>query len=100
MSSREYSEWIGYAQQEPFGDDRADLRMAVQSVFLANVIVSTWTGKKGPFDNDTITALYDSMPRFENAKEPISKEEAIAAIDAAMMALVHATGGKDLRETS
>jgi len=80
-------EWISYAELEPFGEERADLRMAIETASLGNILFQLWTGKsEAPFK------VEDFMPQFEK-KEPISKEDAIAAIDAMMTALVHATGG-------
>lgn len=79
------TEWMAFAELEPFGEERADLRMAIETASLGNIIFQVWTGKReAPFK------VEDFMPRFEKP-EPISKEDAIMAIDAAMMALVHAT---------
>jgi hypothetical protein len=35
MSSREFAEWIAYAGMEPFGETRADLRIATVAAFFA-----------------------------------------------------------------
>jgi hypothetical protein len=80
MSSHEFAEWIAYSQLSPFGDGRADLRMAI----LAATMVNMWKGK----DDDKAATPDDFMPQFEkNIEEPaISKEDAIAAIDAAFTA--------------
>lgn len=89
MSGLQFNEWIAYASFEPFGEERNDLRMAIQTASLGNIFYQLWTGKhEAPFK------VEDFMPEFEK-KEPISKEDAIAAIDAMMMALVHATQGKN-----
>lgn len=90
MSSKEFAEWMAYAQIEPFGDERADMRMAILASLIANV-------NRDPKKKSTPYEVSDFMPKFE-ASEPISKEEALAAIDAAMTSLVLATGGKDFRE--
>lgn len=74
-----------YAEAEPFGEERADLRMAILAALTANIHRDE---KKKPTPFEVI----DFMPQFEK-KEPISKEDAIAAIDAMMTALVYATGG-------
>lgn len=85
MSALQWNEWKRYAELEPFGEERADLRMAIETASLGNIIFQVWTGKReAPFK------VEDFMPKFEKA-EPISKEDAIMAIDAAMMALVMAT---------
>ena len=88
ISGSALTEWMAYASLEPFGEDRADLRMAIETASICNVIYQVWTGKKeAPFK------MEDFLPKFEK-QEPISKEDAIMAIDAMMMALVHATKGR------
>jgi len=85
MPGRSFTEWMAYAEMEPFGEERADLRMAIETAALGNIFYQLFTGKKeAPLKVD------DFMPQFEK-KEPISKEEAIAAIDAAMMMFVEMT---------
>lgn len=37
ISSREFSEWMAYDRVEPFGDERADLRIGVLSSLTANI---------------------------------------------------------------
>lgn len=37
MSSQELTDWMVYAQVEPFGDERADLRAALVASVIANV---------------------------------------------------------------
>jgi uncharacterized protein DUF4035 len=85
ISGQQFMEWISYAEIEPFGEERADLRMAI----LAELIAET---NRDPKKKSTPYEVSDFMPQFEK-KEPISKEDAIAAIDAMMTALVHASGG-------
>jgi hypothetical protein len=80
-----FVEWMAYAEIEPFGEERADLRMAIGTAAIANIIYQLWTGKR-----DAPFKVEDFVPRFEK-REPISKEDAIAAIDAAMMMFVNAT---------
>lgn len=87
ISGVQLTEWMAYADLEPFGEERADLRMAIGTASLANIMYQLWTGKR-----DAPFKVEDFMPKFEKP-EPISKEDAIMAIDAAMTALVKATGG-------
>jgi hypothetical protein len=87
MSGLQLTEWIAYAQLEPFGEERADLRMAILASLIANV-------NRDPKKKPTPYEVSDFMPQFEK-KEPISREDAIAAIDAMMTAFVHATGGNN-----
>ncbi len=35
MSSREFAEWVAYAGMEPFGETRADIRMATLAALFA-----------------------------------------------------------------
>ena len=37
LSSRQISEWMAYYAIEPFGEERADLRMAILASLIANV---------------------------------------------------------------
>lgn len=83
MSGPQFVEWMAYAEMEPFGEERADLRMAIETAALGNILYQVWTGKKNlPFKID------DFMPKFEKP-EPISKEDALMTIEAAMMMLVN-----------
>jgi len=85
LSGKQFTEWMAYAELEPFGEERADLRMAILASLIANV-------NRDPKKKSSPYEVSDFMPKFEK-KEPISKEDAIAAIDAMMMALVAATRG-------
>lgn len=91
MSSAEFSEWMAYAQIEPFGEERADLRMAILATIIANA-------NRDPKLRPEPFEVSDFMPNFEKP-EMMSKEDALMAIDAAMTLLVQTTGGKDLRNT-
>ena len=56
LSSRELAEWMAFAQLEPFGEERADLRSAI----VASTMANAWRGKRqGPFTPK------DFMPRFD-----------------------------------
>lgn len=37
MDAEEFSWWLAYYEMQPFGDDREDLRAAVQTSTLANI---------------------------------------------------------------
>jgi hypothetical protein len=60
MSALEFNEWNNYFQVEPFGELRADFRMAT----LAAVLVNALTRTK---DSDPIKTAADFMPDFEKA---------------------------------
>jgi len=53
MTSLEFSEWLAYAQLEPFGEERGDLRAAI----VASVMANRWRGK-----NERPTTPMDFMP--------------------------------------
>jgi hypothetical protein len=82
ISGKQLTEWIAYAELEPFGEWRADLRIAILASLIANANRDQKL-KPTPFE------ISDFMPQFEK-KEPMSEEDAIAAM---MTAFVHATGG-------
>ncbi len=73
ISSRELSEWMAYAQLEPWGEARADLRAGIVASTVANTARDPKKRKK-PF------APEDFMPKFE--KETQSAEEQRARMDA------------------
>lgn len=93
LSGREFMEWMAYAEIEPFGEERADLRMAILAALIANVHRDP--EKTKPFGPE------DFMPRFDGAgrKEvpALDKAQAIAAIRSYFLAMVKASGGQDLR---
>lgn len=78
MSSRELIEWQAYAELEPFGDMRADLRMGIQTAALVRV----WADPKKA---KAITPA-TFMPQFEQAKPapaaPKTPEQLRARFDA------------------
>lgn len=86
ISGNDLVEWMAYAKLEPFGEERDDLRMAILGTFLGNVLYQLHTGKE-----DTPFTIEMLMPKFEESVEPISKEDAIAAIDMAFTAMAMAT---------
>jgi len=60
MSSYEFSEWIAYAQIEPFGEYRDDLRSAL----IASVMANAWRGSKSkPYK------IKDFLLNFEPPKQ-------------------------------
>ena len=85
MSSQQLIKWMLYAQLEPFGEERADLRMG----YLANHIYNM---NRDPEKSPELTPQ-DFMPKFGKEPEVMSKEDAIAAIDAAFTAYAIASGG-------
>jgi hypothetical protein len=56
MTSKEFSEWMAYFAIEPFGEDRADLRMGI----LASVMANLWGKRKG-----RAWRPQDFIPRFD-----------------------------------
>jgi len=69
VDSHELSEWVAYAQVEPFGEDRADLRSAIIACTFANMMAAAW-GKKG-HKGFKIT---DFLPNFEPPRKQSLKE--------------------------
>jgi len=78
MTSAQFAEWMAYAQLEPWGEERADLRAGI----IASTMANSMRSKKGkPFKPQ------DFMARFE----PESEEAAVARMLAKTRA---ALGGK------
>ena len=87
ISSRELTEWALYAEMEPFGETRADLRAGIVASTMANLYQ-----KKG----SKALAPADFMPKFgpKEAKEPRSGADLLQTVEM----LNAAFGGKDLRK--
>ena len=67
MSARELSEWMAYAQIEPFGEKRADLRSGIVASTMANI----HRGKRKPFKAE------DFMPEFERQEKAPEEMQAM-----------------------
>lgn len=97
LSGREFAEWMAYATLEPFGEERADFRMATLAALTAEL-------HRDPEKRSEPFSWKDFMPRFGmEADEEMpawTKEQAVDAIKNHFMALVKATGGQDLRSES
>ena len=93
ISSRELTEWALYAEMEPFGETRADLRAGIVASTMANLYQ-----KKG----SKALAPADFMPKFgpKEAKEPKEPKEPRSGADLLQMVEMWnaALGGKDLRK--
>lgn len=89
IDSRELTEWFAYAQVEPFGEARADLRAGIVASTVANTARDT-KKRQEPFKPS------EFMPSFEKeSPEPDSSRmlHMVEMLNAAM-------GGKDLRVKS
>lgn len=77
IDSRELSEWMAFYKLEPWGDERADLRIAILASLYANA-----NRKKGqaPFKPS------DFIPRFEPPEEQPPEQ---------MKAFLHQMGKKN-----
>ncbi len=75
MTSAQFAEWMAYAQLEPWGEERADLRAGIIASTQANVM----RGKKGkPFKPQ------DFMPTFEPENEDVAQARLLARARAAL----------------
>ncbi len=63
MSSAEFAEWMAYYAIEPFGEERADLRMGVLASLIANI-------NRDPKKQREPFTPSDFMPRFEVEPQP------------------------------
>ena len=79
---------MAYYELEPFGEDRADLRMAILATLIANA--NTPRGKRR-------AKVDDFMPKFgrQSGREPQSWEDQLAKVEA----LNAMFGGADLRRS-
>ena len=67
MSATQFRRWMDYAQAEPFGEERADLRSAIVAMTVANS-----AGGK--------TKVGDFMPQFNKPKPKRQSWQAMKAI--------------------
>ena len=75
MTSNQLSEWMAYAQLEPWGEERADLRAGI----IASTQANSMRGKKGkPFKPQ------DFMPRYEPEDEEATAAMMMAKMRAAL----------------
>lgn len=84
MSSRELSEWMAYANLEPFGEERADLRAGIVASVIAN---ANRDPKRQPkafqpsdFMPDFLKGLQDDEPEAASPEEIAAKFDAIMGI--------------------
>lgn len=85
IPSRLLSEWVAFAQLEPFGEERADLRAGIVAAAVVNVQRAKGSAPVRPGD---------FMPRFdEDADEEPDHELLLHKVEL----LNTAFGGRDLR---
>lgn len=88
MSAREFGEWMAFYALEPFGDNRADLRIGILAALTANIARDEKRRSK-PYEVD------DFMPKFDRTeKEAQPWEEQLALVEM----LNAAFGGEDKRK--
>ena len=63
MTGQQLNEWMAFAGLEPFGEERADLRMGI----LAAATVNAMTRTK---DSDPVAKAEDFMPKFDPTPDP------------------------------
>lgn len=63
MSSREFAEWLAYYNLEPFGEVRADLRMATLAALIANANRDARKRKEPYTPRDFMLTFEDEPPR-------------------------------------
>ena len=75
MTSAQFAEWMAYAQLEPWGEERADLRAGI----IASTMANSMRSKKGkPFKPQ------DFMPKFEPEDEEVTAAKMMARMRAAL----------------
>jgi len=85
ISSRELAEWMAYAQLEPFGEERADLRAGIVAATVANTA-------RDPRKRARPFAARDFMPRFGRRRQ--TWQEQLRIVEHWNRLL----GGRDLRK--
>lgn len=91
MPARELVEWAAFYELEPFGEWRADLRMAVLASLIANA-------NRDPEKRPEPFTVDDFMLRFgESATSDAEQERSPEEWEALLVMLNAAYGGRDLR---
>lgn len=85
ISSHELTEWIAYAEIDPFGEWRSDLRAGIVASTVANTA-------RDPKRRHKAYAAADFMPTFERKEQ--SWEDQLSYVEM----LNRAFGGRDLRK--
>lgn len=85
MTSREFVTWQVYADLEPFGEIRSDLRTGIECATLANI----WRSKTSKAYKPV-----DFMPKFGEDATPQKTWQEIKAL------AIAALGGKNVRKVS
>lgn len=67
LSSRELIEWMAFAQLEPFGDERADLRMGIETSSLVRMWADPKKAKN--ITPATFMPFYDPPPKRQKTPE-------------------------------
>lgn len=77
LSSRELTEWQAYALLEPFGEERADHRMATNTMVLAN---ANRDAKKHPrpYTIEDFMLFRDEIEKPELSQEEVANKVAAA----------------------
>ena len=70
FTSRQLADWLAFASIETFGDERADLRIAIMACNLTN----RWLGKHEPGKKVT-----DFLPHYEIPEQTPEQMHAIMA---------------------
>ena len=78
ISSHELTEWMAYAQLEPFGEERADIRSATNTMVLANA-------NRDPKKKRTPYTIEDFMLFRDDAEKPEQTQAETAEKVARMM---------------
>jgi hypothetical protein len=82
MTGQQLTEWMEYARLEPFGEQRADLRMGILAAQITNVM----TRQK---QSDPMAKYEDFMPKFEEAELEPDQDTVARKIDAYFSALAN-----------
>ena len=89
MTCRQWSEWKEYASLEPFGEERADLRMGILASLVANIVRKRGHAPMRP--QQFMPRFGDSRPRGQTVKEMHSVFCEFAAMHNARLAQGGAT---------
>lgn len=71
ISSDEFTEYKAYHHLDPWGTDRDDLLMAIQTAYLLNIQIQKRSDKVSPAD--LIPKFFDEDESLTNPPDPVEK---------------------------
>lgn len=80
LTWEQFCGWLAYAEVEPFGERRADLRMGIEASSIVNTLRAVNSVKRLP--KSKLSKPTDFIPKFGDPEEIEAKKSALSDPDA------------------